>query len=370
LPEAVPHVLFVIPQLDPGGSEVQLVELVERTHPARLRASVAVLRTTRDRRLIERLRTAGVEPRVPPPFGSSRLLADAQGVGRIEALIRRLRPDVVYAWLEQAAVVSVPAARLHGTPALVARRNVCGAAVERFAPVRLAIRQAERRAALVTGNSRAVVDEAVRRGIDPGRLRLIENGHAPAPAVQMPADAMVALGYVAHFRNEKGHLRLLDTLARVQAATPWRIDLAGRGALAERVRARAAELGLDGHVTLIGPIDDSRAFWEDHAVAVLLSDFEGSPNALIEAAMAGRPMVATDSGGTRDVVAPGTGFLVRVDEPARGAEALARLIDDRALRERMGAAAHDHVVERFSVERFVEGHLAAITEVLARRAGD
>jgi glycosyltransferase involved in cell wall biosynthesis len=157
-------------------------------------------------------------------------------------------------------------------------------------------------------------------------------------------------------------MRLLETLSRLRTDTPWRIDLAGGGALASVVRSEIARRGLEGRVSLVGPIHDPRSFWSDHDVAVLLSDYEGSPNALIEAALAGRPMVATDSGGTLDVVAPGTGFLVPLDDPDAGAAALGRLIEDRELRERMGAAAHAHAVERFSVDRFVEGHLAAIEE--------
>ena len=85
--------------------------------------------------------------------------------------------------------------------------------------------------------------------------------------------------------------------------------------------------------------------------------------------MAGRPMVGTDSGGTADVVAPGTGFLVPIEDPDGTAAALERLIDDRGLREKMGAAAHRHVVERFSIERFVDGHLAAIEAARSAKLG-
>jgi len=71
---------------------------------------------------------------------------------------------------------------------------------------------------------------------------------------------------------------------------------------------------------------------------VLTSLKEGIPRAAIEAMAAGLPMVATRVTGTREVVRDGeTGFLVDVGEPAALANALARLIDDPALRERMGA---------------------------------
>jgi glycosyltransferase involved in cell wall biosynthesis len=359
---ALPHVLFVIGNLDPGGSEVQLVELLERSHAVRLRASVAVLKPASDDRLTKRLCAPGIVPTVLSPAGGRRVIADVNAARRISGIIRSLRPAAVYAWLEEAALVAVPVARAQGIPSIVARRNVCGSSMERFLPLRLAMRRAERLATIVTANSGAVVQAAIRRGISADQLRLVENGHPPAPPLPMPAGPEVAMGYVANFRSEKGHMRLIEALTRVRTATPWRIDLAGNGGLADEVITEVRRRGLERKVLMVGPIDDPRAFWREREAAALLSDYEGSPNALIEAAMAGRPLVGTDSGGTLDVVAPGTGFLVPLDDPDRTASALERLIGDRELRERMGAAAHRHVVERFSVERFVEGHIAAIED--------
>jgi glycosyltransferase involved in cell wall biosynthesis len=219
-------------------------------------------------------------------------------------------------------------------------------------------------ATLVTGNSQAVIDAAIQSGIRAERLRLVPNGHARTPALPQPDGRVVSLGYVAGFRLEKGHLRLLEALCRVSTEVPWRIDLAGEGPLINEVMRRAQSLGLSDRVRYVGNVRDIRSFWRDHHLAVLLSDSEGSSNALIEAAFAGRPILATDSGGTREVVAPGGGLLVPVDDPDACAEALGRLIEDRDLRQRLGAQGHAQASERFPIDKAVERHLVVIHEAL------
>jgi polysaccharide biosynthesis protein PelF len=97
---------------------------------------------------------------------------------------------------------------------------------------------------------------------------------------------------------------------------------------------------------------------------VLLSDHEGSPNALIEAALLGRPLVATAVGGVPEMVDETVGALVDPDDPVAIAGVLQRLIEDAELRDRLGAAARKRAVERYSMDAFVEGHLAAIAEAL------
>jgi hypothetical protein len=128
-----PSVPFVIAALDPGGSESQLVELVRRVHPDRVRASVAVFRRARDPRLTKQLDAAGVDVQVLFGVGMPRAFQDAFAGTRITDLVQAVRPDLVYAWLEEAALAAVPAARRPGARAIVARRNVCGWQMERIA---------------------------------------------------------------------------------------------------------------------------------------------------------------------------------------------------------------------------------------------
>jgi len=361
--ERPPRVLFVIGSLEAGGSESQLVALLERIHGVRVDARLAALVPATDRRLTERVRAAGIPLVIlgPERRRAARL---AGSVLRFVRLVRCTRPQLVYPWLEQSALLAAPLARLLGVPVLVARRNVSGPYVERPRPIVSAIHAAERLAVLATANSGAVAAETVRRGIPPRRVQVIANGYDPAPAPPLPSHGVVVLGYVARMRPEKGHRRLLAALAALDTTTPWRVDLAGDGPLQAEIEAETARRGLDGRVRFLGAVGDVREFWRGCDAAVLLSDHEGSPNALIEAAGMGRPLLATAVGGIPEFVDDEVGILISPDDAAGLVASLRRLIEDGELRERLGAAARRRVTERFSMERFVDGHCAAIHEAL------
>jgi glycosyltransferase involved in cell wall biosynthesis len=359
-----PKVLFAIGGLARGGSERQLVQLIDAAHPDRLQATVLTFSRDCDPSHRELLRDRGVELVQLSPEALPRPLRPAISVPKTIQVLRRVRPQVAYAWLEESAATMTPACRALGIPLVVARRSVCGSPAESQAIFRHAIRWTEKRAQLVTGNSEAVLREAEARGIRPERLRLTRNGHAPVNPLPLPDKTEVALGYLANYRPEKGHFRLLEALELVRTRRPWRVTIAGSGPLREEVERRIEERGLGGRVEAGGPVQDATAFWAGQDIALLLSDNEGSPNALIEAAMLGRPLIGSDGGGTREIVSPEGGILVPGD-PSEIAVAVERMIEDSELRRRLGEGARRHALKQHDLEASVAAHLAAIDEALA-----
>jgi glycosyltransferase involved in cell wall biosynthesis len=359
----LPRVLFVIGSLEPGGSEGQLITLLQRVHGKRIDAGLVALAPAQDPRHTRTVEAIGLPFRVlgPQPGRAARIASYVRTLG---AILRSFAPDLVYPWLEQSALLAAPMARASGTPVAIARRNVSGPYTERPAPVVAAIHAAERLAVLATANSRAVAEETVRRGIPGGRVRIVRNGQRLPPAAALPSRAVISLGYLARMRPEKGHLRLLRALADLRTEVPWRVDLAGDGPLEAEIRQEAARLSLCDRIVFCGAVSDASEFWRDRDVAVLFSDHEGSPNALIEAALMGRPMVATAVGGVPELVGEDMGLLVGPEDSSGATKALRRMIESRDLRERMGAAAREHAARRYSVEAFVDGHCAAINEAL------
>jgi glycosyltransferase involved in cell wall biosynthesis len=124
-------------------------------------------------------------------------------------------------------------------------------------------------------------------------------------------------------------------------------DPSNRSSYAEAdLRRWASDPGVHWH----GATDDVARVHREHHIAMLLSVREGLPKCLVEAAAAGRPIVATDVPGCREVVRQGReGYLVPFGDIDAAAQALVELAADQALRLRLGAAANARVHERFTV---------------------
>jgi glycosyltransferase involved in cell wall biosynthesis len=164
------------------------------------------------------------------------------------------------------------------------------------------------------------------------------------------------LAFVGRLDGAKGIYELLDAIADLRGHPELRAICAGDGDMAG-VQRRVAELDLGTRVKLpgwIGP--DARArLLAACSVFVLPSHAEGVPVSLLEAMAAGAPVVAAAVGGIPDVVQHGAnGLLVTPGDPASLAAAIARLLDDRALAARLGAAARDTVARHYTIGQAIK----------------
>jgi glycosyltransferase involved in cell wall biosynthesis len=181
-------------------------------------------------------------------------------------------------------------------------------------------------------------------------------------------DDAVVVGSVANYRPGKGHLTLIEAFARACRERPTlRLVLVGEGRLRAGLEQRIAELGLTGRIVLHGAERDARPLNAAFDLAVLASEAEGMPNALLEAAAAGRALLSTAAGGAVEIALDGsTGLVVPVGDAGALAAAMGRLVDDAELRARLGAAARDHVARSFGMDRFV----ASFAEMYVRAAAN
>ncbi len=299
---------------------------------------------------------------------------DAGFVLRLRALIRSEAPDLVHLHSRRGVDVwGGIAARLAGVPCVLSRR------VDNRERPWIAVakyRLFDRVIAISDGIRDVLLDE----GVPPQRLRCVRSALDAGPWLE-PVDraaflrefglddTALVVGVVAQLIRRKGHRHLFDALKILRPAHPrLHVLLFGQGPLRAELEARAARGGLAEIVRFVGFRDDLSRWMGGLDVLAHPADREGLGIALLQAQAAGVPVVATRAGGMPEAVQDGvTGLLVAPGDARALADALHRLLDDPALRARMGAAARSRVLERFSVDAMVEGNLAVYREVLQQR---
>lgn len=191
-------------------------------------------------------------------------------------------------------------------------------------------------------------------GVAPDRISLIPGSGVDIERLKPLPDppGPPTVGFVGRLLDHKG-IRTLVAAHRLLRANglPVELLIAGTPDPANPASVPQDEVVSWTHepgITWLGYVADIATVWARAHIAVLPSRREGLPKSLAEAAACGRPLVATDVPGCREVVRPDTGFLVPTDDPVALAQAIATLAQSPALRTRFGAAARALVVERFS----------------------
>lgn len=211
--------------------------------------------------------------------------------------------------------------------------------------------------------SRYLLDQLRRGGVFPDRLVHVPHGIDTSDIA--PGDgAGDGLLFVGRLTPEKGVHQLIDAVVR---HPELRLTILGDGPERAALSARAEATG--GRIRVPGPVPKAevvRAMRASRAVIVPSTWPENQPMAILEAMAAARPVVATDLGGSAELVHDGeTGLVVPAGDVAALGAALTRLAGDPALAERLGRAGRRAVVERHAPDH----HLAAVLDVYAEASG-
>ncbi len=370
------RVLRVIARLNLGGPAHHVAILTERLPAERYRTILVAGRVgAGEEELPSAVRAAGpdlvrlaaLRPEIAP-------LHDLRALWALIRLVRRHRPEIVHTHTAKAGQLGRLAAWLAPgvTPIIV--HTYHGHVLEGyFGPLKQAFyRSLERAMARVTrrliGVSQATVDDLVRLRVAPReRFEVVPLGLDLDALLALPAgrsgdlraelglsDEEVLVVSMGRLVDIKRLDVLLEAVARARGAgAPLALALVGGGPLREELVALAARLDIGDHVRFLGYRTDVARILAGADVAALSSDNEGTPVALIEAAAAGLPLVATDVGGVSEVLTAGSGTLVASGDDEALGKALAGLAFDPGLRARQGAAARAHVASRYTAERLV-----------------
>lgn len=376
---SAPLVAHVIFRLDVGGLENGLINIINHMPVDRYRHAIVCLSTYTDFR--KRLKEPG---RVPIVAINKREGKDLAAYLRLWRVFRSLRPDIVHTrnlgTLEGAIVAALAGVprRIHGEHGwdvvdlhgdrrkYRVLRRICRPFVSRYMAV------SEHLAGWLTeqvGISSQRMEQ-IYNGVDSTKFHPHGNGREPLPIPGFADTDTVVVGTVGRMCAVKDQVTLAKAYVRLVGASPsaaqrLRLVMVGDGPLLEDVRRIVEAADVHSHVWLPGKRDDVARLLRGFDVFVLPSLNEGISNTILEAMATGLPVVATDVGGSRELVQSGeTGALVPAGDSDIMAQAIETYCNSAELRKRHGRAGRRRVKEKFSMQVMVQGYAALYDGVL------
>lgn len=362
------RILHIIPTLDRSGAEKQLMLLATRLARQEFDPHVCVL--TRSGPYEQELKQA----EVPVTVIGKPLKIDPGAFLRLKRHIASLRPDLVHTWLFAANSYGRAAALAAGVPRIVAAERCVDPwkvwhelAIDRWLA---------RRTDRIVVNSSGVRDFYVRHGLPQDKFVLIPNGISAPPASDITREELLAelglptgarlIGAVGRLWPQK---RIKDLIWAADLLKVIRDDvhlvIIGDGPHRRRLEQFRRQVRIEDKVHFLGHRSDVPRLMPHFDLLWLASEYEGLPNVIMEAMIAGVPVVATDISGNRDLVVPAeTGYLVPVGDRAALARQALKLLDDVELAGRLSEAGRRRMLDAFSVERMVERHVQLYRELL------
>jgi glycosyltransferase involved in cell wall biosynthesis len=357
------RICFVLPSLNGGGAERAAVHILNHLAADRWERSMFLFS-----------RTGPYLDELDPSIA----LASASGSGRwaqwqsLRAYIRRTKPQVVVSFLSYFSVLTAVRAAAVGARVVFNQQTPMSAFLEdgdypwrrgwRRAVFNQATRTGYAAADLIVTTSKGVADDLVETfGVRRENIAVVPNPvdvEAVTRAAAQPIDpqyqsawtrpVIVAAGRLAEAKN---YPLLIDAIAELRKQIDVRLFILGTGELEPAIRERIRQRGLDASIILCGFQKNPWKYIGKADVFALSSRYEGFGNVLIEAMACGVPVVATKSAGTTEIVRHDVdGLLVDTHDPSSLSRALATLIADPKVRERMSAAAVQGA-ERFALPR-------------------
>jgi glycosyltransferase involved in cell wall biosynthesis len=366
------RIAFAITELDIGGAERALVELVVGLPRDCWQPHVFCLGPWGP------LATTLLDAGIPVTCFEALYLWDApRVVWQLRRALVEFRPALLQTFLFHANVLGRVAGAWAGVPCVVSGVRV---AERRGSWYALLDRWTNRWVTMNVCVSQGVA-EFCRDvgGLDPRKLSVIPNGVDVAKLQREPPIDLAAEGFdparpvcltIGRLEHQKGIDLLLQaaaSLATCEPAPQWLII--GDGPDRDRLVELAHSLGLGSNVRFLGRRGDVPRWLKGATLLVHPSRWEGMPNVVLEAMAAGCPVVATRAEGIAELIEDGvTGVSVPVEDSRALSEAIDRVLRQSDFRHDLSAAAQAKCAIEFTTSAMVDRYAALYQELLARQA--
>lgn len=341
----------------PGGTGEQVAAICNGLDPARFEVSlVYATRGGSPEEYRAKCRGAKHAHFVPQMTREISPAADYAAYRALKALFARERPDVVHAHSSKAGVLARAAAKAAGVKTILYTPHGYGfLQQDRSSAARLLYKTVEAAASKIGAVVACSPGEAAEaRALGAAAVHTVCDAYLGGPLEPLPHDDVIvgSCGRLTYARNPDAWLLLAQRLtdSRNGLKCLW----IGGGEDEARARTLLENMNLSGRAEITGwlPADQARERLRSLDLFVHYSRWDALPNAVLEAMAAGLPVIASDNAGNRDAVVDGvTGFVVRNEVELL--ERSQQLIDDKALRLKLGAAGRERAERDFSRSRML-----------------
>lgn len=355
--------LHIIDTTGPGGAETVFIDLISNL-PEQLYRSIVVIHGKGW--VYDELNRRGIEPVILEAKGSF----NWRYLKNLLSLIRREKVAIIQSHLLGSNVYSALAGLLSRTPVVAVFHGAVDVSEqERLSSLKFSAINAG--AAVIVAVSKDLRDNIVERtALSSKKTRVIYNGINTAQfkrpkktdlrqQFSWPEDDVI-VGSLGNIRPAKAYDELLKAAAltiRLKKNVRFVIAGQGKGKLYESLLELRSELKLDEHVFFLGFNDDPADFLSNLDLFLLSSRSEGFSISTIQAMAAGLPVIVTRSGGPQEIVRhKESGWLIDTAAPQQIANAVIRLVDDPALRQRLAIAGQNHAIKTFDIKNMIRSY--------------
>ncbi len=368
------RILQVIDSLKVGGAQKLLAEFAREISTREHVIDVIVLSSSEiDSPIFKELQDLGIKTKWLP----YKNIVDFRAAGQLREIMKAIKPDIVHTQLNYANIHGVLAARQVNIPAVSSLHNA-SVHLYSYRPYRtwLETRVLRRWAGRIVACGYTVAK--VQQHRFPNKtLDVIPNPVPDQPGVLKNQIQSIRQQYlhdekdylvvsVGRLIPEKGYSDLINALRIVvdKFGKNVKLLIVGKGYLLEDLQKQVNEMEMADSIQLLGERDDVPILLAASDIYASASHYEGQSLAVLEAMASGLPVVATDVGDNRRVIAENCGSVIPAGNLEIMAREIMRLIENPQERKRIGKKANAYVRENYSVSKWTDRLLALYTEVL------
>jgi glycosyltransferase involved in cell wall biosynthesis len=348
-------VCFIVGTLGRGGAEKQLVFMLRALIQAGIEARILCL--TKGESYEAEIKSLGVE--VEYVGGNQNRFAR---LWKIIQNLRKRRVDIIQSSHFYTNIYAALAGKALKIPSIGAIRNNLKSEVaihKSLGKFQISL------PCFLIANSDLSRQAAIERGISPDKIAFVRNAVEVGPgksSVKPKKD--ITLLFAGRLENQKRpdrFMRLAAALVEKNPALPVRFQIAGDGALRKELEEQNRNR-LNNKIEFLGECAEMGKFYRQADILVLTSDYEGTPNVILEAMAHALPVIATKVGGTPEILNAKCGILVEPDDESGLVKAAVKLIENPDLRSNLGVEGFRYIKNNHSLDALTDN----LTEIYAK----